>query len=126
RLSALLVFGKRAGEFAARFAREHGPEAPDPAQIDAAVGAIYAPLGRPAPAAPPAVGAPAAAAAAGTALGPYQIQRRLQVLMQAQVGIVRRQEEMESALAQVGELERQAAAGAVGGNREDNPGWHAP
>jgi succinate dehydrogenase / fumarate reductase flavoprotein subunit len=62
--------------------------------------------------------------AAGTDLGPYQIQRRLQVLMQAQVGIVRRQEEMESALAQIGELERQAAAVAVGGNREYNPGWH--
>jgi len=132
-LSDLLVFGKRAGEFAARFAREHGREAPDPAQIDAAVIALYAPLDRQAPAAPAAsaasaapaaAGASAVPAAAGADLGPYQIQRRLQVLMQAQVGIVRRQEEMESALTQIGELERQAAAVAVGGNREYNPGWH--
>ena len=144
-LSDLLVFGKRAGEFAARFAREHGQAAPDPAQIDAAVIALYAPLDRQASgwspaggetaAARPAMGdgaagtasAPAAAGApvaAGTDLGPYQIQRHLQVLMQAQVGIVRRQEEMESALAQIAELERQAAAVAVGGNREYNPGWH--
>ena len=150
-LSDLLVFGKRAGEYAARFAREHGQAAPDPAQIDAAVIALYAPLDRQASgwlsaggetaaamgdgaagaamgggaavaaSAPVAAGAPTAA---GTELGPYQIQRRLQVLMQAQVGIVRRQEEMESALAQIGELERQAAMVAVGGNREYNPGWH--
>ena len=131
-LSDLLVFGKRAGEFAARFAGEHGREAPDPAQIDAAVIALYAPLDRQASGRPPAGGQAAAAGAAGAAgaegagseLGPYQIQRRLQVMMQAQVGIVRRQEEMESALARIGELERLAAAVAVGGNREYNPGWH--
>src|ERR1700691_1068019 len=45
-LSDLLVFGQRAGEYAARFAREHGQAAPDPAQIDAAVIALYAPLDR--------------------------------------------------------------------------------
>ena len=125
-LSDLLVFGQRAGEFAARFAREHGQEAPDPAQIDAAVIALYAPLDRQASGRSPAGGEAAGGevAGAGAEVGPYQIQRRLQVLMQAQVGIVRRQEEMESALAQIGELERQAAAVAVGGNREYNPGWH--
>ncbi|HVR09668.1 MAG TPA: fumarate reductase/succinate dehydrogenase flavoprotein subunit [Thermoanaerobaculia bacterium] len=109
-LSDLLVFGKRAGEFAAGFAREHGRAAADPAQAEGAVAAMFAPFDRQAP---------------GEAdAGPYQIQRRLQVMMQAQVGIVRRQDEMENALAQIGELEREAAAVAVGGNREYNPGWH--
>ena len=120
-LSDLLVFGKRAGEFAARFAREHGRAAPDPAQIDEAVMALYAPLDRQAFGRSPAGDQ---AAPAGAAVGPYQIQRRLQVMMQAQVGIVRRQEEMESALAEIAELEQQAAVVAVGGNREYNPGWH--
>ncbi|HYL06036.1 MAG TPA: fumarate reductase/succinate dehydrogenase flavoprotein subunit, partial [Thermoanaerobaculia bacterium] len=110
-LSDLLVFGKRAGELAAGFAREHGRAAADPAQVRSAVAAMYAPFDRQAP------------GGAGEA-GPYQIQRRLQVMMQAQVGIVRRQDEMESALTQIGELERAAAAVAVGGNREYNPGWH--
>jgi succinate dehydrogenase / fumarate reductase flavoprotein subunit len=115
-LSDLLVFGKRAGEFAAGFAREHGRAAADPAQVEGAVAALYAPFDRQA--------VTAGVAGVAAAAGPYQIQRRLQVLMQAQVGIVRRQEEMESALAQIGELEREAAAVTVSGNREYNPGWH--
>ena len=36
-LSDLLVFGKRAGEYAARFARDHGSAAIDPAEVDDAV-----------------------------------------------------------------------------------------
>ncbi len=113
-LSDLLVFGKRAGEFAAAFAREHGRAAADAAQVRTAIAALYAPFDRPAPTAggPPADG------------GPYQVQRRLQVMMQAQVGIVRRQDEMESALEKIAALEREAAAVTVGGNREYNPGWH--
>jgi succinate dehydrogenase / fumarate reductase flavoprotein subunit len=119
-LSDLLVFGKRAGECAAGFAREHGRAAADPAQVEGAVAALYAPFDRQALAA----GAAGAAGGQAAAAGPYQVQRRLQVLMQAQVGIVRRQDEMESALAQIGELGRAAAAVAVSGNREYNPGWH--
>jgi succinate dehydrogenase / fumarate reductase flavoprotein subunit len=115
-LSDLLVFGKRAGEFAARFARDNARAAADPAQVESAVAALYAPFDRRRP--PPASSAPDAA------LGPYEIQRRLQVLMQAQVGIVRRQDEMESALAAIAGLQRQASAVAADGNREYNPGWH--
>jgi succinate dehydrogenase / fumarate reductase flavoprotein subunit len=44
--------------------------------------------------------------------------------MQAQVGIVRRQQEMEDALARIGGLARRAAVVAAHGNREYNPGWH--
>src|ERR1700726_2808779 len=75
-LSDLLVFGKRAGEYAARFAREHGRAAPDPAQIDAAVIALYAPLDRQASGWSPAGGETTAAeaamggGAAGTASAP--------------------------------------------------------
>jgi succinate dehydrogenase / fumarate reductase, flavoprotein subunit len=113
-LSDLLVFGKRAGEHAARFAREQGRAKADPAQIESAITALYAPLERQA--------APAKDAAAAD--GPYQIQRQLQVLMQAQVGIVRRQPEMADALGKIGALARQAATVVAHGHREYNPGWH--
>ncbi len=109
-LSDLLVFGKRAGEHAAAFAREHGAAAPDPAQVQAAVAALYAPFDR--------------QTAPGAAAGPFQIQHRLQELMQSQVGIVRREDEMVEALARIGELQQQAARVAAHGNREYNPGWH--
>jgi succinate dehydrogenase / fumarate reductase flavoprotein subunit len=118
-LSDLLVFGKRAGEHAAAFARREGRLAADPARIEAAVAAAYAPFDRQAPAGPG-----AGAGAAGADSGPYQIQRQLQVLMQSQVGIVRRQEEMEDALRQIAALAERAAGVAAHGNREYNPGWH--
>ena len=109
-LSDLLVFGKRAGEHAAELARREARAEVDPAQVDAAVAAMYAPFER--------------QPQAGVEQNPFQIQRRLQVLMQAQVGIVRRAAEMEDALVQIGGLQRDAAAAAAHGNREYNPGWH--
>jgi succinate dehydrogenase / fumarate reductase flavoprotein subunit len=113
-LSDLLVFGKLAGEHAARFARQEGRAAADPARVEAAVAAAYAPFDRQPPAGP----------TAAEDAGPFELQRRLQVLMQAQVGIVRRHDEMADALRQVGALAARAATVAVSGNREYNPGWH--
>jgi succinate dehydrogenase / fumarate reductase, flavoprotein subunit len=118
-LSDLLVFGKLAGEHAAAFARRSKAAAAgapasdaasaDSAQIEAAVAALYAPFDR-----PPAV--------AGD--GPYQIQRKLQTMMQAQVGIVRRHDDMTNALAGIAALRAEAAAVGATGNRQYNPGWH--
>jgi succinate dehydrogenase / fumarate reductase flavoprotein subunit len=45
-------------------------------------------------------------------------------MMQELVGIVRRQGEMEQALAGLEKLKERAAKVAVAGNREYNPGWH--
>ncbi len=44
--------------------------------------------------------------------------------MQNLVGIVRRQDEMEQALAGIMKLKERAKHVAVGGTREYNPGWH--
>src|SRR5688572_4141419 len=77
-LSDLLVFGKRAGEFAARFARGNGLGAIDNAQVDVAAQQALEPFER--------------NAAAGQ--GPYQVQHDLQEMMQDLVGIVRTEEEM--------------------------------
>ncbi|HVZ47214.1 MAG TPA: fumarate reductase/succinate dehydrogenase flavoprotein subunit, partial [Gemmatimonadaceae bacterium] len=106
-LSDLLVFGKRAGEHAATFARENRSARVDAAQVDAALRAALAPFDRPA-----------------TADGPFQIQERLQDTMQSNVGIVRRADEMQQAIDVIADLRRAAAAVAVRGTRHYNPGWN--
>jgi succinate dehydrogenase / fumarate reductase flavoprotein subunit len=106
-LSDLLVFGKRAGEYAAKFAKEHGAAGKiDDAQLDAAAKRALAPFER-----------------EGSADGPYQIQHALQDTMQNLVGIVRVEEEMARAIDEIGKLRQKADAVAVKGNREYNPGW---
>ena len=44
--------------------------------------------------------------------------------MQDLVGIVRREDEMQRALAGIAKLQARAAKTGVSGNREYNPGWH--
>jgi succinate dehydrogenase / fumarate reductase flavoprotein subunit len=109
-LSDLLVFGKRAGEYAARFAREGGKTGRiDEAVVEAAARRLLAPFER--------GGGPGGE-------GPYQIQQELQGMMQDLVGIVRTEAEMERALEGIGRLRERAARVGVTGNREYNPGWH--
>jgi len=104
-LSDLLVFGKRAGEFAAKFAKEHGDSSIDMAQVEDAARKSLQPFER-----------------AGES--PYSVQQDLQEMMQSLVGIVRRQDEMEQALDGIMKLRERAKHVSVGGNREYNPGWH--
>jgi succinate dehydrogenase / fumarate reductase flavoprotein subunit len=106
-LSDLLVFGKRAGEFAARYANEHGQGTIDAAEVEEASRQALEPFSR-----------------EGNGEGPYAIQYELQDTMQELAGIVRRESEMEQAFERVGKLRRRAATVAVPGNREYNPGWH--
>ncbi len=109
-LSDLLVFGKRAGEYAAEFATE-SPAARVPAEaVDAAAKAALEPFDR--------------AMTEKSAEGPYQVQHALQEMMQELVGIVRREEEMRRALDGITTLRTRAASVSVTGNREYNPGWH--
>jgi succinate dehydrogenase / fumarate reductase flavoprotein subunit len=105
-LSDLLVFGKRAGEYAARFAREHGDTRVDVDRAKAAERLALEPFER------------------KDGEGPYQIQQTLQNVMQENVGIVRREAEMQRALTEIDALEARAERVAVTGNREYNPGWH--
>jgi succinate dehydrogenase / fumarate reductase flavoprotein subunit len=110
-LSDLLVFGKRAGEHAAEFARAHGPSAISEQQIEEAAREALAPFER-------------AAQTTGGNEGPYRVQSDLQEMMQSLVGIVRREEEMQHALGGLGELWERSQKVAVQGHREYNPGWH--
>jgi succinate dehydrogenase / fumarate reductase, flavoprotein subunit len=110
-LSDLIVFGKRAGEFAAKYAKEHGAGQINEAQIEAAAREALAPFER-------------GAKTGGTADGPYQVQHELQGMMQELVGIVRREDEMARALEGIGKLNQRAGQVAVYGHLEYNPGWH--
>jgi succinate dehydrogenase flavoprotein subunit len=110
-LSDLIVFGKRAGEYAAKFAKEHGAGQINDAQVEEAARKALEPFDR-------------GAKAGGNAEGPYQVQHDLQEMMQSLVGIVRREEEMVRALDGIGKLSQRAGQVAVFGHREYNPGWH--
>ncbi len=108
-LSDLLVFGKRAGEFAAGFAKENSLgniDPPQAEQIESVAREALAPFDR------------------GTSESPYQVQKELQDTMQDLVGIVRNKSEMREALGQIDGFKKRAENAAVSGNREYNPGWH--
>jgi succinate dehydrogenase / fumarate reductase flavoprotein subunit len=106
-LSDLLVFGKRAGEYAARFAREHTRAAVDSAAAGRAITEALQPFER----------------AAG-AENPYSVQSALQDMMQNLVGIVRTEAEMQQAVVEIAALTARAARAGITGHREYNPGWH--
>ena len=108
-LSDLLVFGKRAGEFAAKFAKDNSLGEIDPPQadkIDMAAREALQPFER------------------SAAENPYLVQRDLQETMQDNVGIVRNETEMKSALEHLRTFWERANRAGVTGHREFNPGWH--
>ncbi len=106
-LSDLLVFGRRAGTYAAKFAKDNPRGNFDPKQAERAAKRALAPFER-----------------SGEHENPYAVQEVLQEMMQNLVGIVRRQGEMEEALAGLAKLKERASKVRVTGNREYNPGWH--
>ena len=106
-LSDLLVFGKRAGEHAARSA----------AEIDT--------FGE--------INSDEVASFADESLkpfensdgdNPYTLHEELRTLMQDLVGIVRTEEDLKSALEQIDGIREKATHVKVGGNIQFNPGWH--
>jgi succinate dehydrogenase / fumarate reductase flavoprotein subunit len=105
-LSDLLVFGKRAGEYAARFAKENSVGKVNPDELAAAEKRALKPFEN----------------AGGE--GPYAIQYALQDMMQELVGIVRQEEEMLKALDCIQQFKESVERAGVGGNREYNSGWH--
>jgi len=103
------VFGKLAGEHAARYAKAHGGGSPNTNQVEASAAAALAPMDR---------------RDGDGGEGPYQVQHELQDLMQDNVGIVRAESEMQEAVERIGGLKGRAERVSVQGNREYNPGWH--
>jgi succinate dehydrogenase / fumarate reductase, flavoprotein subunit len=106
-LSDLIVFGKRAGEYAAAQAKTQAAPKIDDGAIDAAMKKSLEPFDR-----------------GSSAENPYKVQSDLQDTMQDLVGIVRVEAEMQEALTRLAALNRRAEASGVEGHREYHAGWH--
>jgi succinate dehydrogenase / fumarate reductase flavoprotein subunit len=106
-LSDLLVFGQRAGQYAAEFARSHGAPSFDEFQVETATRRALAPFER-----------------GSSGENPFSVQHDLQGMMQDLVGIVRQESEMREALTRLTALSERAARAGACGNREYNTGWH--
>jgi succinate dehydrogenase / fumarate reductase, flavoprotein subunit len=106
-LSDLLVFGKRAGEYAAKFAAANPRIRVKATEIETAVETALTPLNR-----------------GDAGENPYALHADLQAVMGDLVGIIRRQGELEESLARLAELKERVKKVGVGGGRRYNPGWH--
>ncbi|MBQ18228.1 MAG: fumarate reductase/succinate dehydrogenase flavoprotein subunit [Planctomycetaceae bacterium] len=106
-LSDLLVFGKRAGEFAARHAADRADlTAINETEVEERAAAMLEPFGR------------------EGGENPYTVHEDLRNMMQDKVGIVRTEEDLVSAIEAIASLRTRAAGVKVGGNIQYNPGWH--
>src|SRR5262245_55144471 len=107
-LSDLLVFGKRAGEYAARYVDELGENRPQVSKsdVEAATENALAPLSR------------------SEGENPYDLWHELQTVMQELVGIIRRKHELEDSIKRLAELKPRIDGVTATGGRKYNPGWH--
>jgi succinate dehydrogenase / fumarate reductase flavoprotein subunit len=107
-LSDLLVFGRRAGMGAVAYLDSLGgarPAASD-AELEAARAEALAPLER------------------SGGENPYTVHAEVQQAMSDLVGIIRKEEEIKAALAELEKLRARAAKVSAEGGAAYNPGWH--
>ena len=107
-LSDLVVFGQRAGLYASEYAKQMTelPHVNDE-EIKSYAEELVAPFERD-----------------SIAETPYQIQADLQALMGSKVGIVREEQGLKEAIAELQVLKERAKKASVDGSRAYNPGWH--
>ena len=106
-LSDLVVFGRRAGLYAADYAKSlTSPLNVDAAQVDVIERELLAPF------------------EGSGGENPYTIHQDLQERMQSLVGIIRTEGELKKALEEIAGLRARAARVRVEGTRHYNPGWH--
>jgi succinate dehydrogenase flavoprotein subunit len=106
-LSDLVVFGQRAGEYAAKFAKDNPTYSVSEQEVEGAATEALAPLER-----------------EHTPEGPFQLQHQLQTMMQDKVGIARVEDGLTEAIGTIREIRSQLSSVGAGGNRWYNPGWH--
>jgi len=106
-LSDLLVFGRRAGLYAAEYAKKlQGALSINNEQVDAYARELLAPF------------------EAQGSENPYKIHSDLQDCMQDLVGIIRTESELKQALGIIQQLKERSRTVKVEGNRHFNTGWH--
>jgi succinate dehydrogenase / fumarate reductase flavoprotein subunit len=106
-LSDLIVFGKRAGEYAAEWARSNAQVRVDDGAVDRAIAVALEPF-----------------EIGDQGENPYKVQADLQETMQSLVGIVRLEPEMQEAVARIEQFTQRASRVGVSGHREYHAGWH--
>jgi succinate dehydrogenase / fumarate reductase, flavoprotein subunit len=106
-LSDLIVFGRRAGIYAAEYVKGLArTPAVDAGQAEASIRELLSPFER----------------AGGE--NPYAIHSDLQECMQSLVGIIRTESELRKALTEIAVFKQRLARVTVAGGREFNPAWH--
>jgi succinate dehydrogenase / fumarate reductase flavoprotein subunit len=106
-LSDLLVFGRRAGLYAAQYAKDFkGSVTVDGGQVESYARELLAPF-----------------ESTGSE-NPYTIHADLQECMQNLVGIIRVESELKKALDIIAQLKQRTRNAKVQGHRQYNPGWH--
>ena len=106
-LSDLVVFGRRAGMYAAQHAAaQHAPGAVDTAELEEEARTMLAPFDRPG------------------GEDPYAIQNELQGTMQELVGLIRTQSELEEAIRHIGDYRARLDRVTVHGGTRYNPAWN--
>ena len=106
-LSDLLVFGRRAGQYAAQYAQNlEGHPSPDAGQIEQYAQELLAPFNN------------------DGGENPYSVHMALQDCMQNLVGIIRTESELKKAQTEIASLKERLAKVTVEGHRQYNPGWN--
>ena len=106
-LSDLVVFGRRAGLYAAEYAKAlKASLTVDTGQIEAIAQGLLAPFN------------------GKGGENPYAIHAELQDCMQTLVGIIRTEKELKQALDKLATFKQRLTKVSVEGNRQYNPGWH--
>ncbi|MEK6249153.1 MAG: FAD-binding protein, partial [Planctomycetales bacterium] len=105
-LSDLLVFGKRAGEHAAKAAGTASQGQINDDEVERLAQKELQPFSH------------------EEGENPYTLHEELRTLMQNNVGIVRTDEDLKAALDGLVKIRQRAATVKVGGNIQYNPGWH--
>ncbi|DAC54105.1 MAG TPA: fumarate reductase/succinate dehydrogenase flavoprotein subunit [Candidatus Poseidoniaceae archaeon] len=105
-LSDLIVFGKRAGEFAAKRAKDLAQPVIDETQVQQAIEVMLEPFGN------------------KGGENPGLIYDELRDMMQAKVGIIRTKEELDEAIEDLKNFESRRLASYPGSSRKYNSGWH--
>ncbi len=106
-LSDLLVFGRRAGLYAAQYAQNlEGHPSPDADQIEQYAQELLAPFNN------------------DGGENPYTVHMALQDCMQNLVGIIRTESELKKAQTEIASLKERLAKVTVEGHRQYNPGWN--
>jgi len=105
-LSDLIVFGKRAGEFAAKRAKDLAQPVIDESQVNTAIKEMLEPFNN------------------EGGENPGLIYDELRDMMQAKVGIIRTREELDEAVEDLKNFDTRRKSAYPGSSRKYNSGWH--